>query len=175
MANARGHANRGKSFETLVNYANQAYERAEVALIRQIPTPTKVLRAYDSITGKSKIVSAVHDQKSTVDYMGVCQGYPIAFDAKSTMNKTSFRLDQIEAHQLEFLHEYRRFGGISFFLIEFASLGQVYRLGLDQLHEFMWTQDRKSIPLAYFKERCHPCVQSAGNPLHYLDKLRDGA
>ena len=74
------YANRGKSLESLINYANQQYLSKRVALVRHIPTDWTVIRR-----GK-QIISAFPAQKSTVDYIGITsfngEIVPLAFDAK---------------------------------------------------------------------------------------------
>ena len=48
------------------------------------------------------ITLAYFEKQSTVDYIGVAQGIPIAFDAKETAGK-SLPLQNIHAHQMAFM------------------------------------------------------------------------
>lgn len=90
-------ANRGRSFEQLIEHSNKQYQTKGKALIQKVPTPWKVIRR-----GK-QIVSAHPAEKSTVDFVGVADGKAIAFDAKSTRELTRFPLSNIEVHQMVFL------------------------------------------------------------------------
>lgn len=140
------YANRGASFESLIEFANNQYAAKRIALIQKVATPWKVIRQ-----GK-KIISAFPEKKSTVDFIGVSMGRAIAFDAKSTL-ETRFPLSNIEQHQIDFLERWQRQNGIAFFLIEFAKLHEVYYLSFDEVKTW-WDgmeNGRKSIPYEYFR------------------------
>ena len=70
---------RGSTLEDLVNRANEQYRQMHLGLIQKIPTPITPIR-IDKAT--RHITLAYFDQKSTVDYIGVVQSYPVCFDAK---------------------------------------------------------------------------------------------
>ena len=164
MSNAN-HANRGKSLETLIEYANVQYKTKGLALIQKVPTPWTVQRR-----GK-QIVSAFPAEKSTVDFIGLSNGVPIAFDAKQCHNKTSFPLSNIEDHQLKFLHGWKLSGGISFLLIEMTALGKIYRVEHDQIISYCnasATGGRKSIPVKDF-DKFRVIGESSGIILDYLE------
>lgn len=118
------YANRGKSLEYLINYANQQYLAKRVALVQYIPTDWTVIRRG------MQIISAFPTHKSTVDYIGVTnfnrEIVPLAFDAKQCKLKTNFPLSNIEQHQLDYLVEWRSLGGTSFFLIEMLALRKIF-------------------------------------------------
>lgn len=160
-------ANRGMSFETLIEYANTQYQAKGIAIMQKIPTPVKVIR-----DGK-RIVSAFHAKQSTVDFIGLANGVPIAFDAKSTRNKTSFPLANIEQHQIDFMQRWQEHGGVAFLLVEFAELGEVYRLDMSDLLKWrdVATTGRKSIPVLFFRESCRRVEQGRGVVLDYLAGL----
>ena len=73
-------ANRGRSFEELIDHANEWYNKRGIAAIQKIPTEWVVIRSG------AQIVRAFPKRKSTVDYIGLYYNRPIAFDAKSTQN-----------------------------------------------------------------------------------------
>ncbi|MBC2722663.1 MAG: Holliday junction resolvase RecU [Desulfosporosinus sp.] len=81
--NSANYANRGKSLEYLINFANQQYLAKRVALVQYIPTDWTVIR------WGTQIISAFPAHKSTVDYIGVRnfkgETVPLAFDAKQCM------------------------------------------------------------------------------------------
>ena len=163
--NNTNHANRGKSLETLIEYANAQYKAKGLALIQKVPTPWTVQRV-----GK-RIVSAFPAEKSTVDFIGLSNGVPIAFDAKQCHNKTSFPLSNIEDHQLKFLHGWKLSGGISFLLIEMTALRKIYRVEHDQIISYCNASaagGRKSIPIKDFG-KFEEVRESNGIVLDYLN------
>lgn len=133
------YANKGKSLETLINLSNTQYRQKGIALIQKIATPWTVIRRGE------QIVSAFPAEKSTVDYIGLQNGVPIAFDAKQCHNKTSFPLSRVEPHQIAFLQRWEQEKGDAFFLIEMTSLGKIYRVPLAEITK---ERERKSIPIA---------------------------
>ena len=102
---------RGSTLEDMVNRTNEKYAEAGLALIQKIPTPiTPVKMDKES----RQITLAFFEQKSTVDYIGVVQGIPVCFDAKECAVDT-FSLQNIHPHQVEFMHQFEKQGGIAFF------------------------------------------------------------
>lgn len=165
------YANRGKSLEELIEAANVVYQQQKIAIVQKIPTPTKVIRAYDPKIQKTKIVSAFHEKKSTVDFQGtIYGGKTIAFDAKSTMNKTMLRLDAIEPHQYEYMDKFQEFGGKSFLIVEFSMIGEIYRIDFDIVKR-QTAAGKKSLLLSDIKKECQKCSQTGWNPLHYLENI----
>lgn len=161
---ARTHANRGQSFENVIEQSNIQYRAKEWAIMQKVPTPWKILRRGP------QIVSAFPEKKSTVDFIGMASGISIAFDAKSTQNKTNFPLSNIEEHQMLFLQNFHKHGGKAFFLIEFATHQKVYLLPFTHMRSY-WNiankGGRKSIP--YDDMQRFPEVQtSRGITLDYL-------
>lgn len=119
-AYSRSHANRGAKLEKLIDMTNTQYRNKGVALIDKVPNAWVVQR-----DGK-RIVSAFPQRKTGVDYVGVSHGRAIAIEAKSTTNRTSFPLSMIQDHQIKFLQQFVDQGGVSFFIIEFSKLGEIY-------------------------------------------------
>lgn len=153
------------AFEYLVEMTNNQYALKGIATIQKVATPWKVIRR-----GK-KIVSAFPEEKSTVDFIGVFNGRAIAFDAKSTRVNTRFDLSNLEDHQFEFLKRWKDNGGISFLLVEFASLREIYILPFRHL-EAWWNEakrgGRKSIPYNFFMMECDLVKGKNGILLDYL-------
>lgn len=109
---------RGDQFEEIINHVNQVYKSKGISLIQKLATPMKPIRRG------SKIVSAYYEEKSTLDYLGTYRGKAIAFDAKETENKNNFPLRNIKDHQVRFMQEWEKHGGIAFLLINFKDKGK---------------------------------------------------
>lgn len=153
------HSHFGAVFEEMVEWANKAYEVRGQAVIQKIPTPWKVKRGYNSKTKKQEIFSAFPEKKSTVDFGGTASGRSIWFDAKTSKNKTSFPIQNIEPHQITFLQKVRQQNGLAFFLIFSLVRNKTWVLWIDQFMEFVETETRKSIPFDWLDINC-PTVQS---------------
>ena len=123
---------RGSTLEDLINRTNDKYRDNHLALIQKIPTPITPINIDKA---NKQITLAYFDQKSTVDYIGAVQGIPVCFDAKECA-KDTFALANIHEHQVEFMEEFERQGGIAFFLLYFSGMYIFYYLKLDRLLEF---------------------------------------
>lgn len=123
---------RGSTLEELINRTNEKYLEHHLALIQKIPTPITPIQ-IDQTT--RHITLAYFDQKSTVDYIGTVQGIPVCFDAKEC-TKDTFALQNIHSHQVAFMQEFERQGGIAFFLIYYTHKELFYYLRLKDLLPF---------------------------------------
>ena len=132
MATWNSRGLRGSALEELINRTNEKYEQSHLALIQKIPTPITPLE-FDKETRLIK--KAYFDQKSTVDYIGAVQGIPVCFDAKECAADT-FSLQNIHEHQVFFMQEFERQGGISFFLLDFTAKDILYYLTFRQFSAF---------------------------------------
>ncbi len=123
---------RGSQLEEAINRTNDNYRDGGLCLIQKIPTPITPI----NIDKESRhITLAYFDQKSTVDYIGVAQGYPVCFDAKECRTET-FPLQNIHPHQVRFMREFERQDGIAFFLIYFTGLDVYYYLPFRNFEPF---------------------------------------
>ncbi|RGY99396.1 Holliday junction resolvase RecU [Clostridium sp. AM58-1XD] len=123
---------RGSTLEELINHTNDSYREKKLALIQKIPTPiTPIEIAKES----RHITLAYFDKKSTVDYIGAVQGIPVCFDAKECAVKT-FPLQNIHPHQIEFMKEFEEQGGISFIILSFTSLDEIYYVPFSHIFAF---------------------------------------
>ena len=102
---------RGSTLEDMINRTNERYLESGLALIQKIPTPITPIN-IDKNT--RHITLAYFDQKSTVDYIGAVQGIPVCFDAKECA-VDRFALQNIHEHQVKFMENFDKQGGISFF------------------------------------------------------------
>ncbi|KIQ88524.1 recombinase RecU [Bacillus sp. L_1B0_8] len=167
---ATNYANRGNALEIAIGTANAQYDARGIALIDKVATPVKVKK----LDQRGQIENGWYDHKSTVDYKGLTNGVSIAFDAKSSMNKTNFPLKNVKSHQISYLRKHQQQKGVSFLLIEFSIYQEHYILMFDQLAEW-WSESvqggRKSIPYQYFVENCIRCGPGRGIALDYLASL----
>ena len=163
---------KGDAFEEIINISNKVYKRKGIALVQKIATPMKPVRR-----GK-QIVSAYYEEKSTLDFVGVFKGIPIAFDAKETKEKTRFPLSNIADHQIEFMKEWDKHGGITFILIHFTKLDRVYRLDWKTLYSY-WNQYQEnrgkrgfaSIVVEELETYCQGIKSRDGILLDYLEGI----
>ena len=129
---------RGSTLEELINRTNEVYLEKGLALIQKIPTPiTPIKIDKDS----RHITLAYFEQKSTVDYIGAVQGIPVCFDAKECTVDT-FALQNIHPHQVEFMKQFERQGGVSFLILFFSTRNELFYLPYKDMIRF-WEREEK--------------------------------
>ena len=121
MATWNSRGLRGSVLEELINRSNDKYREKNLALIQKIPTPITPIKMDKE---HNHITLAYFDKKSTVDYIGIVQGIPVCFDAKECTTDT-FPLQNIHEHQMEFMEQFEKQGGISFFIILFSCRDEI--------------------------------------------------
>jgi recombination protein U len=160
---------RGNALEEMINLSNDVYKQRHVAIIQKIPTPITPIE-LDKEHGN--ISRAYFDHASTVDYIGLVQGIPICFDAKETAEKR-LPLQNVHAHQIEFMREYELNGGVAFLLVYFKRTDEYFMLPFSVLADY-WDKaqsgGRKSIPYDAFDKELL-IYGGGGYPLNYLDTL----
>lgn len=170
MATWNSRGLRGSTLEDLINRTNDKYRESGLALIQKIPTPiTPVKMDKDS----RQITLAYFEQKSTVDYIGVVQGIPVCFDAKESASDT-FSLQNIHAHQVSFMDEFEKQGGIAFLIIHYTAQDVFYYLPYEHLKAF-WDRAQGGGRKSFRFEELNPSYvlpkkQSVFVP--YLDMLQ---
>jgi len=165
------YANRGMDLENLINDANTYYLNNDIAVIYKKPTPIKISKVkFD--TGKPEVVKGLFNQKSTLDYVGLYKGKYLDFDAKKTLNKTSFPLENLHEHQLEHIKRVIKHKGLSFLIIEINNL--IYLLKGEDIIEYIDNNNRKSIPYNYIKEKGY-LINYSYNPIIDYIKVIDKA
>lgn len=159
---------RGSTLEELINFTNERYRQEGLALLQKIPTPIVPVQIDQA---SRNITLAYFEKTSTVDYIGVAQGVPLAFDAKETAQK-HLPLQNIHAHQVAFLDAFQKHRGLSFLLVHFSQGDEYYLLPFATLKEY-WDAasrgGRKSIPLEAFRQEYK--IRQAGGTLHYLQAV----
>lgn len=123
---------RGSTLEEMVNRTNEYYRENGLALMQKIPTP---ITPIDIDKSTRHITLAYFEQKSTVDYIGVIQEIAVCFDAKECSTK-QFALSNIHEHQLNFMRDFEKQGGVAFILLFFSSLDELYYMRMSELEKF---------------------------------------
>ena len=141
--------NRGMMLERDINQSNKYYLDHNIALIYKKPTPIKVVKVEYP---KNVIKEAYFNEPSTLDYNGIYEGKYLEFDAKETQSNTSFPISNIHKHQLEHMKRVIYFGGITFLIVRFTKINETYILLGRELFNFIESNDRKSIPIDYFRK-----------------------
>ena len=146
-------ANRGMSFEKMINESNNYYLSRGLAVIHKKPTPVQIVKVDYPQRSRAKIVEAYFRQASTTDYSGVFKGHYIDFEAKETRQKTAMPLKNYHLHQIEHMEAVLQQNGICFVLLHFSSLRETYLLPASYLITF-YKMDKggKSLPLSYIQE-----------------------
>lgn len=161
---------RGSTLEELINHTNERYRQKRLALIQKIPTPIKPIQIDKE---HRHITLAYFDQKSTVDYIGTVQGIPVCFDAKESSSST-YALQNIHAHQVRFMEEFEEQGGVSFIILYYTGLEELYYLPfsfIKRAWERMEQGGRKSFPYEELDKSYQ--IRAKGDFLvHYLEMLQ---
>lgn len=160
---------RGSTLEDLINHSNEKYRENNLALIQKIPTPITPMKIDKE---KNHITLAYFDKKSTVDYIGTVQGVPVCFDAKEC-TAMSFPLQNIHEHQVEFMTDFEKQGGVAFIIIFFTKLDEMYYLPYADIMRF-WKRGqeggRKSFTYEEIDKK-YKIRSHAGVMVHYLEQL----
>lgn len=115
MVRKKTGALKGSIFEERINETNEKYREQGVALVNKFPTPI-IPMVQDH--KRHVITLAFFEQKSTVDYVGVTGGVAVCFDAKEC-GEGSFPLQNIARHQICYMEDFEKQGGVAFLLIWF--------------------------------------------------------
>jgi len=161
--NSSSYKNRGLFLEDLLNEANKYYLDNDIAIIYKKPTPIKVIK----MSKENKIKDAIFLSPSTTDYNGIYKGKYIDFEAKETLNKTSFPLSNLKSHQKEHLLRVYKHGAISFLIIYFKVLDRFF------LYEskYLVDLDKNSISLKELIDNGHEIKLTINPKLDYLKVL----
>lgn len=161
---------RGSTLEDLINHTNEKYLDSGLALIQKIPTPIKPINIEKDTR---HITLAYFDQKSTVDYIGAVQGIPICFDAKEC-SVTTFPLQNVHEHQMNFMEAFEKQGGVSFIILYFSNLEEMYYVPFRHLKKF-WDRGKNGGRKSFtYEEIDHSYRISVKNRVyvHYLEMLQ---
>ena len=170
--------NRGMSLESDLNESNEYYREIDKAYIYKKPTPVKIVKVNYPSRDKAVITEAYYTIPSTTDYNGLYKGKYIDFEAKETLNKTSFPLHNIHPHQIEHIRGVLYQNGIVFLIVRFVKLERTYLLFGSDFIEYIDHHDRASIPLSYFEQRGYLILDQYHPRVDYLkviDQIYGGA
>lgn len=170
MATWNSRGLRGSTLEDLINRTNEKYAENGLALIQKIPTPITPIKIDKE---NRHITLAYFEQKSTVDYIGAVQGIPVCFDAKECAVDT-FSLQNIHAHQVEFMGKFEKQGGIAFFLIYYTAKDEFYYLPYEMLRYF-WDRAQEGGRKSFRYEELNPdyiVPKKQGVLVPYLEVLK---
>mgnify|MGYP003291733013 CR=1 FL=1 len=145
----------GIDFEETINQSNIYYLKNNIAAIYKKPTPIQIVQVEYPSRNKARISEAYYKKPSTTDYNGIYKEKYIDFEAKSC-KEMSFSFERIYTHQITHLETIKKMGGISFLIIEFSTINEIYILPTNYLIEIYNESKnggRKSIPYDYFKEK----------------------
>lgn len=151
MATWNSRGLRGSTLEDLINRTNELYKENGLALVQKIPTPITPIKMNEDHT---QITLAYFDKKSTVDYIGAVQSIPVCFDAKEC-NSDSFALANIHEHQIGFMRDFEKQGGISFIILYYTHIERFHYLRFGHLMTFwdrMCSGGRKSFKLSELED-----------------------
>lgn len=169
MATWNSRGLRGSVLEDMVNKTNEKYREKGLALIQKIPTPITPIK----MDKNKHITLAYFEQKSTIDYIGAVQGIPVCFDAKES-SKTTFSLQNIHEHQVEFMVDFEKQQGVAFFLIYFTSEDAMYYLRLCDLLYF-WNRAKEGGRKSFRMDELNPDYffpKRKGLLVPYLDMIQ---
>ena len=170
MATWNSRGLRGSTLEDLINRTNEKYQENGLALIQKIPTPITPIRIDKD---ERHITLAYFDQKSTVDYIGAVQGLPVCFDAKECAADT-FALANIHEHQVTFMENFEKQGGVAFFLLFFSHKNQFYYLPYAHLRYF-WDRAKEGGRKSFRYDELNPeyfLPKKQGILVPYLDMIQ---
>ena len=163
----REYKNLGMNLESDINSSNEYYINKDKAYIYKKPTPIKLVKVDYQ---KGEIKEAYFEKPSTTDYNGIYRGRYIDFEAKET-KLNYFPLSNIHNHQIEHLRKIINMGGIGFIIVRFTTLNQTYYLNGKELFLFLESENRKSIPLEFFKEKGYLLKDKLRPLIDYLEAV----
>lgn len=169
--NIKSHSNRGMNLENDLNDTNTYYLNSNIAVIYKKPTPITINKVDYKSRCDAVIKEAHFKIPSTTDYNGIYKGKYIDFEAKETKSTTSFPLNNIHNHQIEHLKKIYNHGGIGFIIVRFSKLNKTYLLFIEDLINFLNTNERVSIPVSYFDEYAYLIKEGLSPRLDYLKIL----
>lgn len=161
---------RGSTLEDMINMTNEHYRQQKLALIQKIPTPITPVEIDQSTR---HITLAYFEKQSTVDYIGAVQGIPVCFDAKECSVKT-FPIMNIHEHQVKFMEDFEKQGGISFILLFFSSLNETYYIPFKDIkffYERSLNGGRKSFTYDEI-DKNYKINSTSGAVVHYLEGIK---
>ena len=166
------YANRGMFLEEDLNLSNKYYLESNIAIIHKKPTPIKIVKVSFDSKKNATINEAYFKMPSTTDYNGIYKGKYIDFEAKEVKNNKCFPLSNINNHQIMHIKNVINHGGIAFLIVRFNIINTTFVLKGEDLLVFV-DENKKSIPLAFFKEKGFIIKESFVPRLNYLESINN--
>lgn len=163
----RNTANQGMALEDMLNKTNEYYLSHNIAFISKRPSNIKVLKTVE----KYKITEAVFMAPSTLDYVGVCEGYYLDFEAKETTSKKGFPLSNIAPHQIKAMENIIKQKGITFAIIFLRSFNEIYLLDGQVLIDAY--NSKNIIPYEEIKEIGTLIKEGYFTPVDYIKVVKE--
>ena len=168
-------ANRGMSFEKMINATNDYYLSQGVAVIHKKPTPIQIVRVdYPPKEVEPRSLKPTSDKPQPQTIRGVYDGYYIDFEVKETRQKHAIPMKNFHLHQIQHMEQVLAQQGICFVLLHFSSQQETYLLPAYDLIRF-YHQDKgqKSMPLGYIREYGYQIKLGAFPQIPYLDVIKE--
>ena len=169
----RNYKNLGMNLENDINTTNEYYITKEKAYIYKKPTPIKLVKVDYQ---KGEIKEAYFEKPSTTDYNGIYRGKYIDFEAKETINKNGFPLQNIHKHQIKHIRNVVKEKGICFLIVRFTNYNETYVLMAKDFLNYIDSNKKRIVPLEYFRNygyRVNDKFVPRVDYLEIIDKLED--
>ncbi len=145
---------RGMALERLLTKGCYSARKRGVAFVRKIDIPCRITNAGMQIFN------------SIADYDGMLAGGKhVSVEAKETESHTSFPLRQIKNHQLIYLLEVEKFGGLGYFVIHFKDMGPKAFLVPVSFIDERWLGAKRSVAYDEFPQ------EWLVDPEEFLDEI----
>ena len=161
-------ANKGMALEEMINKTNEYYLQRNVAFVTKRPTSVKILKTSD----KYKINEAVFLAPSTLDYVGVCEGHYLDFEAKETISKKGFPMSNIASHQLKAMEAIIKQKGITFAIVCLRVFNEIYLIDGQVLLNAN-KENKTIIPYDEIKQVGHLIKEGYFAPVDYIKIVKE--
>lgn len=165
--NKLNNSNKGMALEDMINKTNDFYLLHNIAFINKRPTNIKILKTSD----KYKITEAVFLAPSTLDYVGVCNGHYLDFEAKETTSKRGFPMNNIASHQLKAMETIINQKGITFAIIFLRMFNEIYLID-GQVLLTANKENKTIIPYEEIKKVGHLIKEGYFTPVDYIKVVK---
>lgn len=138
---------KGLAFEEIIIKKLNEYNKKGLCYGIKIPNDWIIIRKGRAIT------SAVPRAKCFLDFVVFLPNNKVAvIEAKSTGSKTNFGLDYIKLHQYDTAKAISEYCDDVYYIICFRELDETYLVKSELVEEFKNTEERKSIPISWFRQ-----------------------
>ncbi|WP_106345012.1 Holliday junction resolvase RecU [Planifilum fimeticola] len=157
-------SNRGMRTQAFIREVIERYNALGRSCIQEVDVPKTI--------GKN---GAFYREKSTVDFVGIAYNRPVAFEVKSTRQRTRFDLSLVKEHQYRYLKSFHEQGGVAFILLEMIKHAEWFVIPFQKLKPAMeraWSGGKKSIPYFDLKAEMITVKEGGRTGLDFLEFIR---